>query len=419
MSVASTSVPQSDDGLPGKSAAHRVPLLRDAFAAPDSRVHRTALFIDQVGSTAMKAKVPEAQWLTTAGFIYDVINHVIAEIDTAREVAVKYQGDGALLVFDSADATHAITAAVRIQYMIKRANDNANGSRTIESYCSIGVATGWVVAFTTPNGTLDHLGTVVDKAARLCDSANANAIFIDHDTAGAANTTVIESPLGVELGRTPKEYLGEAERVDAKGFEQPVEYFEILWDKQRYSVKNKIETARTSYAERPVQSVSGQVPALPRTPAPATLQPQHDRRHGEVKVWVEGGGYGFIRDPRSGEEFYFRLPMLVDGDDLPALRKPGTAVAFVAKDASPGHKHREAGAIMLIGEYYEGDLVIPKDKTYGWIIVDDPRGTRNRVYVKTASGHKTGDALSFRVLTGSRGVYADDIAPAVQQDDAA
>lgn len=120
--------------------------------------------------------------------------------------------------------------------------------------------------------------------------------------------------------------------------------------------------------------------------------------------------------PAPGRPLVVRVQ---DGDDLPSLCKPGTAVAFVAKDASPGHKHREAGAIMLVGEYCEGDLVIPEDKTYGWIIVDDPRGTRNRGYVKTASAHKTGDALSFRVCKGNRGVYADDVAPAVQQDDAA
>ncbi|MEO6081715.1 MAG: adenylate/guanylate cyclase domain-containing protein [Umezawaea sp.] len=417
MSIPGTSAPRSDDDLPRKSAVSRVPLLRDSFAAVESRVHRTALFIDQVGSTAMKAKMPEAQWLTTAGFIYDVINQVIAEIETDKEILVKYQGDGALLVFDSADATKAITAAIKIQHMIKRANDNASGSRTIESYCSIGVASGWMVAFTTPNGTFDHLGTVVDKAARLCDAANANAIFIDHDTAGAANTTLLVSPLGAELNRTPKEYLGEAERVDAKGFEQPVEYFEILWDQQRYSVKNKIETARTSYTERQVTSPSRQAPT--RIPVAASSPVHQERRQGEVKTWVEDGKYGFIRDHESGEEFYFKPAMLVDSDDLPAVRKAGTPVAFAAKDASPNHKHRQAGGILLIGEFYEGDLVIPKDKPYGWILVEDPQGTRNRVYARNVAAHKTGDALSFRVAKGSRGVYADNIAPAAEQDDAA
>jgi hypothetical protein len=81
--------------------------------------------------------------------------------------------------------------------------------------------------------------------------------------------------------------------------------------------------------------------------------------------------------------------------------------------------HPRRGIVGLLRQAVVEDLVIPKDKTYGWIIVDDPRGNRNRIYVKTASAYKTGDALSFRVLKGSRGVYADDIAPAVQQDDAA
>lgn len=387
----------------------RIPELGEAFQTPTSRVRRTALYVDQVGSTEMKAKAPEAQWVTTAAFIYETISRVIAEIKTNSEVLVKWQGDGALLTFDVADVTHALNASIRIQYAIKKANE----SRSIESFCSIGVATGWVFAFTAPNGTPDHLGTVMDRGARLCAAANANAIFIDHDTNAAADMTAIESPLGVELQRTAKEYLGEAERVAAKGFDQPLEYFELLWDKQRFSVKNKIETDRTSRpVSSPVQPAA--VRSAATTGAPRTGR--QERRAGEIKAWLEGRNCGFIRDPRSGEEFFFRPPMLVDADDLQAVKRPGTHVVFVAKDAVAADKCRQAAAIMVVGEYYEGDLVLPPDKPHGWIFVADQQGERHPVYLRERTAFEAGKALSFRVAAGERGAGAEDVATAEQAD---
>jgi cold shock CspA family protein len=388
---------------------HRIPELGEAFQTPASRVRRTALYVDQVGSTEMKAKVPEAQWVTTAAFINETINRVIAEIKTNSEVLVKWLGDGALLTFDASDVTHALNAGIRIQYAIKKANE----SRSIESFCSIGIATGWVFAFTTPNGTHDHLGTVMDRGARLCAAANANAIFIDHDTNAAANMTVIESPLGVELQRTAKDYLGEAERVTAKGFDQPLEYFELLWDKQRFSVKNKIETDRTR------QPVSGPVRSTPVRPAAVASAPRagrQERRTGEIKAWVEGRGYGFIRDPQSGEEFFFRQNMLVDTEDLPRVKRPGTHVAFLARDAVSADRCRQAAGIMVVGEFYEGDLVLPADKPYGWIFVEDQQGGRHPVYVRDRTTFKTGSALSFRVAADERGASAEDIAAAAEDE---
>jgi class 3 adenylate cyclase/cold shock CspA family protein len=393
-------------------SAFKIPDLGDVFQTPSAKVQRTALYIDEVNSSETKAKVPEAQWVNTAAYIYTTINRMINEIDTPNEILVKWLGDGALITFDAADATKAINAAIRIQYAIKRANEE----RAIESFCSIGIATGGVFAFTTPQGTHDHLGTVMDRGARLCSAANASAIFIDHDTAAAANTTLIESPLGVELGRTARDYLGGAERVEVKGFEQPPEYFEILWDKQRFSVKNKVETARTSRVEHPVMNLT-QTSAPPiSTGARLGFQ---ERRQGEIKVWIEEKSCGFIRDPKSGEEFYFRAAMLVDPDDMESMKTPGTRVAFVAKEAAAQQKCRQASAIMLVDEYYEGDLVIPPNKSNGWIVVDDQQSNRQHIYLRDTSTFRNNDPLSFKLAVGDRGVYADDVAQTTGQDAAA
>jgi class 3 adenylate cyclase len=398
---------QQDDQ--GATTTLKNPDLGDVFQTPSAKVQRTALYIDEVNSAETKAKVPEAQWVNTAAYIYATINRTINEIDTPSEILVKWLGDGALITFDAADATKAINAAIRIQYAIKRANE----TRAIESYCSIGIATGGVFAFTTPQGTHDHLGTVMDRGARLCSAANANAIFIDHDTAAAANTTLIESPLGAELSRTARDYLGGVERVEVKGFEQPVEYYEILWDKQRFSVKNKVETARTS-------RVNHAVTELNQTSAPPSLtggrSGHEDRRQGEIKVWLEERTCGFIRDPTSGEEFYFRPAMLVHPDDMTSLKTPGRRVAFVAKEASAQQKCRQASAIMLIDEYYEGDLIIPMSKPHGWIVVDDQQGSPHHVYLRDTSTFSHHDPLSFKLAVGDRGIYADDVARATRQD---
>ncbi len=156
--------------------------LREAFADADSRVGRTVVFIDQVGSTQMKEQQPEAGWLPALGWLYDTVTMIATA--AVESVEVKYLGDGIMLVFDSDNATEAVNAAVRVQEAINDAAGGASGTKgTIDFTCSVGISTGSVVTFVTPTGSRDYLGTVVDKARRLCDAASPKAIFADRATA--------------------------------------------------------------------------------------------------------------------------------------------------------------------------------------------------------------------------------------------
>jgi len=52
--------PTTEPDRTSPAATSKTPLLREAFAAQESRVHRTAV-TGQVGSTKMTVKMPEAQ----------------------------------------------------------------------------------------------------------------------------------------------------------------------------------------------------------------------------------------------------------------------------------------------------------------------------------------------------------------------
>jgi hypothetical protein len=48
--------------------------LAETFGKPDSRVYCSLMFIDMTASTDMKERTPEASWLTTYGWFFDVIS---------------------------------------------------------------------------------------------------------------------------------------------------------------------------------------------------------------------------------------------------------------------------------------------------------------------------------------------------------
>jgi class 3 adenylate cyclase len=382
--------------------------LREAFAAEESRTSQTVCFIDQAGSTAMKEHQAEAVWLPSLGWLYDTVTAIATE--TAPDVVVKYLGDGIMLVYDSDVATKALNAAIRIQEAIKDASEGRNGTKgTIDFNCTVGIATGPVVAFTAPTGSPDFVGTVVDKARRLCDAATPKAILVDRATASAANMTRIECRVGFALGRPSELLQGDLQRAPLKGFDQPVEYYEILWDQQLYGLKSQAVTNSTDR----MQSANPQRPVpvgAARQAVAAQRGAREERRTAVVECWLEEKGFGFLEDPRTGEEFFFNKNMLVYPEDVAKVREEGTQVVFTAQDAPGTGKKRSAGGVLVVGEYAEGVLVsLPEGKNYGWLRLHDMLGNRHHLYlqVEASAGYKVGDTLSFRVAVNDKGGYAD------------
>lgn len=380
--------------------------LREAFASTESRMYRTIVVVDVNDSTAMKEQQREVTWLNSLGWLYDIVTGIAT--DEVPDVVVKYLGDGIMLVFDTDHTTAAVNVAIRIQETIAKAA--ANGM--IGFTCSVGISTGEVVGFTTPSGNLDFVGRDVDKAFRLCSAANAKAIFVDTATLGAANTTRFESEFGKAVRRSSDQYTGDAQKVPLKGFEQPVAYHEILWDELPHGVKPSSVTNATDR----LRAVQGTGPTSTRDgsgdrPAENNRNERQERHHGAVTNWNPDKGYGFIRDPRTGEDFHFTLKLLAYSDDADKLA-PHKEVAFVALEAKGDGKRRQAAGVLVVGEPADGPLVaLPAGKPHGWVRVEDELGNRHLVYVpiRELVGRKVGDILSFTVNANERGAFAERV----------
>lgn len=392
--------------------------LREAFASAESRMDRTVVVVDVIDSTAMKEQQAEVTWLNSLGWMYDKVTEIAKK--AVSDVAVKYIGDGIMLVVGTDHTTEAVNLAIQVQEAITEAGkSNGGGKGVIDFTCSVGISTGAVVGFTTPSGSPDYVGAVVDKAFRLCSTANAKAIFADTATLGAANMMRIRSVFGAAVNRTSDQYQGEVQKAPLKGFHEPVAYHEILWDQQLYGVKSASVTdstdrLRAANTDRPRAPVVSTTPAR-NTPMnrPAGKPAGKTERHrGVVSHWDPDRGFGFIHDPQTGEDFHFHPKLLAYPDDAEKLN-PNKEVAFIAIDAQNINKRRQAAAILLVGEPAEGLLFsLPADnKPYGWIRVEDELGHRHPVYVqlKELNGRKAGDILDFTVRANERGSYAEGV----------
>jgi class 3 adenylate cyclase/cold shock CspA family protein len=366
---------------------------------------KTIVVIDVIDSTAMKEKEAQVTWLPSLGWMYDTVTEIAT--GAVPDVVVKYLGDGIMLVVGTDHTTEAVNLAIKVQEAITEAAKSHDGAKgMIDFTCSVGISTGAVVGFTTPSGSPDFVGSTVDKAFRLCSAANAKAIFVDTATLGAANMMRIRSVFGAVVNRTSDQYQGEVQKAPLKGFREPVAYHEILWDQQLYGVKSASVTASTERL-RPVPAVN---PA-PARKAPAERAGKSDRRHGAVKFWNAERGYGFIRDPRTGEEFHFNLKLLAYPDDAEKLA-PHKEVAFIALEPNGSDKHPQAAAVLLVGEPAEGPLVVlPEGRPYGWIRVEDELRNSHLIYVpiRDLAGRKVGDVLEFIVNASERGAFAEQV----------
>lgn len=382
--------------------------LRDSFADPQSREDRSIVFIDQVGSTAMKEQQPESGWLPALGFLYDTVTTIAIRINPDAEI--KYLGDGIMISFDSDRATEAVNMAIQVQESINDANMGRVGSKgAVDFNCSVGVGTGPVVAFLTPTGSRDYVGTVVDKARRLCDAASPKGILVDRATAAAANIMRIASRVGSALGRTPEQYQGDVQRVPLKGFDQPVDYYEVFWDQQLHGLKSE---GVTSSADR-MRS------AAPPPPSPqlSVVRPAgkastlEERHAGEVTCWKPEANFGFIRDQRTGEDFYFRGNHMVYPEDAAESMAVGTRAVFVAAGRGDNSRKRFAVGILVVGDYAEGTLKLPDAKAHGWLRVQDELGNSHHVFTSRSAvqQYAPGTLLSFKVGSNEKGGIAEEI----------
>ena len=190
--------------------------LREAFADVDSANPARSSSSTRSGSTAMKEQQPEASWLPSLGFMYDTVTAIVVRI--CPDAEIKYLGDGIMISLDSDRATDAVNIAIEIQEAINDANQGRTGAKgAVDFNRSAGISTGAVVAFPTPTGNRDYVGTVVDKARRLCDAASPKAVFVDRATVAHSEHHADRQPRRYRAGTDARAVPGRLAARAAQG----------------------------------------------------------------------------------------------------------------------------------------------------------------------------------------------------------
>jgi class 3 adenylate cyclase len=160
---------------------------------------RTILFTDMEGSTSLTQRLGDARAMT----LLREHDRIVREaLDHHGGSEVKHTGDGLMASFPS--VVGAIDSAVQIQRRL------AEGADPSELRVRIGMSAGEPV--TERN---DLFGAVVQLAARLCSRAAPGSVLV--------SSAVHELAMGKGFA------FGKHRRLNLKGFEAPVQVFEVLW----------------------------------------------------------------------------------------------------------------------------------------------------------------------------------------------
>ncbi|MDQ1013125.1 class 3 adenylate cyclase/cold shock CspA family protein [Streptomyces sp. V4I23] len=382
-------------------------LFQEASRSPE-RPYRVILFADLSGSTEMKTKTGEVNWLPTIGKFLDITTEAIT---SHGGTVVKYLGDGTLAAFGSEHAADAINAAIRIQEMLRTENKNA----LKECLATIGIATGHVVEYEAPGGGLDYVGSVVDRAARLCSAGAPQAIWVDSATVVSANMLKVSSTLGRELDFGPDDYLTETEeKVRLKGFPEPVRYREVIWRQEPAGAKNgmlteAIEKQEGTRGAGTQQTVTTAQPPLSASNAWAhqTSAPTMD---GTVKRWDATLGRGFIATNSEYGDHYVDRRFIVGEGDL----TEGRSVRFIPLPPLQEGKQPLAGCTVQEGNRIQGHFQrVFSDKGYSFVDVIDSRGNRQALFVHLgpeAGNRRPGDPAVLEVCRNYKGIAGQLIA---------
>ncbi len=361
--------------------------LADTFRTPGCRVTRVIVAVDLSDSTNMKERYPESHWLTTYAWFFDLLGETICEYHGS---ITKYLGDGVMAVFEEEYAAEAINWAIAVQETIA----DAKSANLVACDCSVGIACGEMVQFETPAGASDYIGSVVDKAFRLCSAANAMGIFAEKETIYTAAMNRVRSRAGsIPPKRKVAEYQGPEESVKVKGFSTPVAYHEILWANARFGVRPEFVTR-----------LSGQ-PAVPDGPAsnPCRNQGPISWHRGRVNRLLDT--YGFIRD--DSEDFWFNPSSLFRKSQPVDV---GQDVWFMPADALPGGKARRAVDVVALGATLSGRLGIVKPNGFGFAQCATDHGDERQIFVHLgdSSPWSPGDEVEFTVGENRQGFAGVD-----------
>lgn len=166
------------------------------------RAVRTILFTDLEGSVALTQRLGDERAMALLR-VHDGIIRDALRANAGNEV--KHTGDGMMASFLS--ASNAVGCAIDIQKAMAEHNEDvANESLRVR----IGLAAGEPIA----EGD-DLFGSVVQLAARICDTADAGQILVAR----------VVRDLSIGKGHS----FDDKGAAELKGFEAPVQLFEVPW----------------------------------------------------------------------------------------------------------------------------------------------------------------------------------------------
>lgn len=164
---------------------------------------RTIVFTDIVGSTALIDRYGDQFGIEMVRIHDDAVRSVLRH-HPGREV--KHTGDGLMLAFDS--PTSAVRFAIDLQRRL--AEHRASGADH-PVIVRVGINTGEPIT----KGE-DLFGVAVNLASRLCDRADSGGILVSD---AVRKLTIGE---GLEFA--------DLERIELKGFTEPIGVCRVLWD---------------------------------------------------------------------------------------------------------------------------------------------------------------------------------------------
>jgi class 3 adenylate cyclase len=162
---------------------------------------RTILFTDIVDSTRLTQELGDRAAMQLLREHDSAVRSALARFGGSE---VKHTGDGIMAAFDS--ASRAVDAATQIQLALQE-GARADGTRV---HVRIGVAAGEPVSEHD-----DLFGAAVQQAARLCQCAQPDSIVV---SAGVH-----------DLCRGKRIRFAERGSVAVKGFDEPIEHYEVHW----------------------------------------------------------------------------------------------------------------------------------------------------------------------------------------------
>jgi class 3 adenylate cyclase len=167
--------------------------------------YRSIMFTDLKDSTQIAVQLGDEKAMHLLR-IHNAMTREALRANNGREV--KTTGDGFLLSF--VKAADALDCAIAIQESFKEYNEKYPEE---ELYVRIGVAAGEPIE---EKG--DLYGASVNLASRICAQSKAGGVLI---------AQIVRDEIEDQMGHLQ---FASREKVTLKGFDQPVDVYEVLWD---------------------------------------------------------------------------------------------------------------------------------------------------------------------------------------------